>query len=146
MFTKILVPLDGSSLAEAVLPSAKALAKAVGAEVLLLRVALAHVFPGANPTDEEVRVVEEAEAYIETLAHMLAAEGLQVSHAVRYGKAAPEIIEHIAFNQVDLVAMSTHGRSGLSRLVMGSVAEEVVRHAQAPVLLVRAHGEHPNPR
>jgi nucleotide-binding universal stress UspA family protein len=76
----------------------------------------------------------------------LAKKGVHVRSAVRYGKPAAEILNHIGDNKVDLVAMSTHGRSGLSRLVMGSVVEEVVRHAKVPVLLVRAPGEHPNPQ
>jgi len=146
MFKKILVPLDGSSLAEAILPQVIELARALGAELLLLRVAIAHVFPGADPTEEEVRVVHEAEEYLQTLRSKLAGKGVPIGTAVRYGKPPPEIISHIADNKVDLVAMSTHGRSGLSRLVMGSVAEEVVRNARVPVLLWRAPGksrEHP---
>ena len=141
MFRRILVPLDGSALAEAVLPRVTELAKSIGAEVLLLRVAIAHVFPGVDPTEEEVRVVRGAEEYVEAMAGKLAEKGIPVRAAVRYGKPAAEIIEHIAANEVDLVAMSTHGRSGLSRLVMGSVAEEVVRNAEVPVLLWRASGK-----
>ncbi len=141
MFRKILVPLDGSALAEAVLPQVTELAKDLGAELLLLRAAMAHVFPGVDPTEEEVRVVREAEEYVEALADKLAEKGARIRTAVRYGTAAAEIIAHIAANEVDLVAMSTHGRSGLSRLVMGSVAEEVVRNAGVPVLLSRAPGK-----
>ena len=146
MSKRILVPLDGSTLAEAILPWVIEIAKPLGAELWLLRIAFAHVFPGTDPTAAEIRVVREAEEYLETLAHSIADQGVHVSTAVRYGKAAAEIIDHAAFNKVDLIAMSTHGLSGLSRLVMGSVAEEVVRHAKVPVLLVRAHGEHPDPR
>lgn len=141
MFMKILVPLDGSDLAEAILPQVTELAKNLDAEVLLLRVAIAHVFPGADPTEEEVRVVRNAEEYVEGLASKLSETGIRVRAAVRYGKPAAEIIEHISANEVELVAMSTHGRSGLSRLVMGSVAEEVVRNSRVPVLLWRASGE-----
>ena len=146
MFKRIRVPLDGSALAEAILPQVTALAKSLGAEVLLLRVAIAHVFPGADPTEEEVRVVRKAEEYVEALASNLGETGIHVRASVRYGKPAEEIIEHISANEVELVAMSTHGRRGLSRLVMGSVAEEVVRNTKVPVLLWRASGrahEHP---
>jgi nucleotide-binding universal stress UspA family protein len=143
MFRKILVPLDGSALAEATLPQVTEMAKGLGAGLLLLRVAIAHVFPGMDPTEEEVRVVHEAEEYVEALAGKLADKGVRVRPAVRYGKPAEQIFGHIADNQADMVAMSTHGRSGLSRLVMGSVAEEVVRSAGVPVLLVRASGKHP---
>ncbi len=143
MFKRILVPLDGSPLAEAILPEVTGAEPRLGAEVILLRVALAHAFPGVDPihlADEEVRVVEEAEAYLATMAERLAREAVSVKTAVRYGQPAAEIIDHVAFERADLVAMSTHGRSGLSRLVMGSVAEEVVRKAKVPVLLLRAQG------
>jgi nucleotide-binding universal stress UspA family protein len=140
MFKRILVPLDGSSLAEAVLPQVQDLVKALGAELFLVRVAAAHVFPGVDPTEEEVEVVQKAEAYVADVAGRLRNEDIPVHIAVRYGEAAEEILGHIGDNAVDLVAMSTHGRSGLSRLVLGSVAEQVVRHATVPVLLTRARG------
>jgi len=141
MFKKIVVPLDGSPLAEAVLPQVTELAHALATEVLLLRVAVAHAFPAGDPislAEEEVRVVREAEAYLAAVAGRLAREGVTAKTAVRYGQAAAEIIDHVAFEGADLVAMSTHGRSGLSRLVVGSVAEEVVRKVGVPVLLFRA--------
>jgi len=140
MFKRILVPLDGSSLAEAVLPQVQDLVKAIGGEVFVLRVAAAHVFPGVDPTEKEVDVVQKAEAYATEVADRLRTEGIPVHSSVRYGEAAEEILAHIRDNAIDLVAMSTHGRSGLSRLVMGSVAEQVVRHATVPVLLMRARG------
>ncbi len=140
MFKRILVPLDGSRLAEAILPEVAELARAIRAEVVLLRVAIAHVFPGIDPihlADEEVRVVQEAEGYLSRVAERLAREAIGVKTTVRYGEAAAEIVDQVATEGADLVAMSTHGRSGLSRLVMGSVAEEVVREARVPVLLLR---------
>ncbi len=138
MYKKILVPLDGSKLAEAVLPHVREMAKILDAELILLRVALAHPLPGIDPIEAEVRVVEEATAYLEEMEGRLKGEGLHVSTAVRYGRAAEEILEHAKDNRVDLIAMSTHGRSGLGRLLMGSVAETVLRHASVPVFLVRA--------
>ena len=140
MFKRMLVPLDGSSLAEAVLPQVQELAKALGAELFLVRAAAAHVFPGADPTEEEVDVVQKAEAYLAEVAGRLRDAGIPIHTAVRYGEAAEEILEHIGVNAIDLVAMSTHGRSGLSRLVLGSVATQVVHHATVPVLLMRARG------
>ena len=140
MFKQILVPLDGSSLAEAILPQVQELAKALGAELFLVRAAAAHVFPGADPTEEEVDVVQKAEAYVAEVAGRLRDAGIPIHTAVRYGEAAEEILEHIGVNAIDLVAMSTHGRSGLSRLVLGSVATQVVHHATVPVLLMRARG------
>ena len=141
MFKRILVPLDGSSLAEAILPQVQDLAKALGAELFLVRAAVAHVFPGVDPTEGEVDVVRKAEAYVTEVAGRLHDAGIPIHTAVRYGEAAEEILRHIKDNAVDLVAMSTHGRSGLSRLVLGSVAAQVVHRATVPVLLMRARGE-----
>jgi nucleotide-binding universal stress UspA family protein len=137
MFKRILVPLDGSSLAEAILPQVQDLAKALGAELFLVRAAAAHVFPGVDPTEGEVDVVRKAEAYVTEVAGRLRDTGIPIHTTVRYGEAAEEILRHIKDNAVDLVAMSTHGRSGLSRLVLGSVAAQVVHRATVPVLLLR---------
>jgi nucleotide-binding universal stress UspA family protein len=141
MFKRILVPLDGSSLAEAILPQVQELARTLGAELFLVRAVAAHVFPGVDPTEQEVDVVQKAEAYVAEVAGRLRDAGIPIHTAVRYGEAAEEILEHIGVNAIDLVAMSTHGRSGLTRLVLGSVAEQVVHHATVPVLLMRARGE-----
>lgn len=142
---RILVPLDGSPLAEAALPQIKDLAVLYDAEVVLLRVALAHTLPGVNAVDAQVRAVEEAQTYLAAREADLVAQGLTVQSVVRYGHAAEEILDHARGGAVDLVAMSTHGRSGIRRWVMGSVAETVVRHAPVPVLLVRTSGPVPVP-
>jgi nucleotide-binding universal stress UspA family protein len=68
----------------------------------------------------------------------LAAKGLEVEALVRYGAVAEEILTHSSRNDVDLIAMSTHGRSGLGRWALGSVAEKIVRRSDKPVLLLRA--------
>ncbi len=138
MFARILVPLDGSALAERILPEVAELAKLHGAEILLLRVALAHKFPGADATEAQVHAVEEAERHLAEVERQLAARGLTVSHAVRYGDAPEEILDHARAQRVDLIAMSTHGRTGILRLVLGSVAEAVLRASPMPVLLLRA--------
>jgi nucleotide-binding universal stress UspA family protein len=138
MFAKILVPLDGSSLAEAILPEVEELATLHDAEVMLLRVALAHAIPLVDPTDAQVHAVEEAEGYLADVNRRLAPRGIKVSRAVRYGNAADEILDHARARHANLIAMSTHGRSGLRRLVMGSVAEAVLRASPVPVLLLRA--------
>lgn len=138
MYKKILVPLDGSELAEKVLPHARELAKVLGSKLILVRVAFVHQLPGVDRMEAEVRVVEEATAYLEEVKRRLEGEGLQVSTVVRYGRAAQEILEHARDHRVDLIAMVTHGRGGLGRLLMGSVAETVLRHASVPVFLVRA--------
>ncbi len=138
MFARILIPLDGSPLAEGILPEVAELAKLHGAEVMLLRVALAHTFPGADATEAQVHAVEEAEGYLAQVERRLAAQGITVSGAVRYGHAAEEILDHARARHVDLIAMCTHGRTGLLRIMLGSVAEAVLRASPVPVLLLRA--------
>ncbi len=138
MFSRILVPLDGSPLAEAILPEVMELAALHGAEVMLLRVALTHAFPGVNQTDAQVRAVEEAEGYLAGVRQRLEARGIRLSCAVRYGHAAEEILDHARSRGATLIAMSTHGRSGIQRWVLGSVAEAVLRGAPVPVLLLHA--------
>ncbi len=142
MFKKILVPLDGSTLAETILPQVTELAKVLGAELAVLRIAYVHSFPGIDLMQEETRTVHAAEEYVASIGEKLANEGVKVKTSVRYGEPAAEILSHIVDNGLELVAMCTHGRSGLSRLVMGSVAEQVVRKAGIPVLLLRASDQH----
>ena len=134
MIKKILVPLDGSDIAEAILPLAQELAAPLKAEVTLLQVQsgtgmLSHV------TERETY---EASAYLKVHVLAFSEQGITAHHVIRTGHAAAEIIDYATVNKMDLIAMSTHGRSGLSRAVMGSVAEQVVRHAPVPVLLVKA--------
>lgn len=138
MFDKILVPLDGSGLAEETLAEVREIARAHGSQVTLLRVVFALVFPGADPTEAQIKVTEEAEGYLEKVRKELEAEGIEAAAAVRYGFPAEEILDHLARGDFDLLAMTTHGRTGPARLMMGSVAEKVLRSADVPVLLFRA--------
>ncbi len=140
MVKRILVPLDGSPVAEAIMPHVTELAALHNAEVVLVRVALAHTLPGLSSVDAQVRAVDEAQSYLASRETDLVARGLAVKSVVRYGHAAEEILDHARVGGIDLIAMSTHGRSGISRWVMGSVAETVVRHAPVPVLLARTAG------
>lgn len=136
MFNSILVPLDGSDVAEKIIADVKAMAKTSGAEVVLLRVARAKGIPGSDPTEREVRAIDRAEKYLGYMAEELTREGFKVSTHVRWGHPAKEILKHS--DKVDLVAMGTHGRTGIDRWALGSVATRVVRHSNKPVLLVRA--------
>jgi nucleotide-binding universal stress UspA family protein len=138
MYQRILVPLDGSTLAEGVLPHVQALAKSLGAELVLLRVAFTHVFPGADPIQAQVTAVQEAEDYVSGLTRRLQEEGVRAEAKVRYGDPVEEILDHVIWDHIDLIAMATHGRTGLSRVVMGSVAEHVLRRTSVPMLLMRA--------
>ncbi len=137
---KILVPLDGSKCAEMVFPTMEKVAKDLNAAAALLRVAFVHLIPGADPIDAQVRVVREAEEYLRELEKQLTAKGIKVETHVRYGHDAEEILDHAAQPDIELVAMTTHGRSGIKRFLLGSVAEKVLRHSPKPILLVRCGG------
>jgi nucleotide-binding universal stress UspA family protein len=129
---RILVPLDGSRLSEAIMPLAKALARDYDAELLLVR-----ALSPRGSADAEVQEQEDAEAYLRTMAARVARRDVPVAWKVWYDEPDRAIVDAARFNEVDLIAMSTHGRGGLTRLLFGSVAESVVRQALVPVLLVR---------
>lgn len=138
---RMLVPLDGSALAEAAIDAALDLGGSPASTLILLRAAEAHTLPGADPTDEQVAVVREAETYLAAVAERLAKRGVKdVETGVWYGPAATAIIEAAKLKKADLIVMSTHGRSGLGRLIVGSVAESVLRGTTTPLCIVRAPG------
>lgn len=138
---RILVPLDGSPLAEAALEHAVDLARGGSSTLVLLRAAEAHVLPGMDPTDAQVSVVREAEEYLAGVAERLRGQGVtRVETSVWYGPPAESIAEATRVRRADLVAMSSHGRSGVGRLLLGSVAESVLRSTDTPILLIRVAG------
>jgi len=137
MFNKILVPLDGSKVAESILPYVEDLASTHKARIVLLRVALAHALPGQDEVKAEVEAVREAEEYLKGVEEALRKKGFDVESHVRYGKGAEEIVDFCQEPEIDAVAMFTHGRTGVGRWLMGSVAEKVVRHCPLPVVLFR---------
>lgn len=145
MYRKILVPLDGSKTAEGALPHAKALAYSEGAELILLNVAanpaLDYVFadPGLAQRAEEDQEAR-SKKYMAEVESQLKAAGFKVSTLLRVGAVADTILEVAEETQVDAIAMSTHGRTGPARWLLGSVAERVVRNSKIPVLLIRATG------
>jgi nucleotide-binding universal stress UspA family protein len=156
----IIVPLDGSALAEQVLPYVIPLAQALQAGVRLLQVVAPALRVaglqegdwdegGALGSYERVdwqTPREYAECYLAAHAARLRAAGLSAVGEVRFGEAADVIAEVAADRRTALVAMATHGYSGLRRWALGSVAEQVVRASRAPVLLVRgADGPTPAP-
>ncbi len=151
MIRRILVPLDGSDVAERILPTVSALAHRLGAEVILFRavppLAQAVVLPdGKILSPREYTEQEEwrARAYLERKREVLEAAKVQV-HAVdvAVGKPAQAILEAEERWLVDLVAMGTHGRGGLGRLLVGSVADKVIRAGARPVLVQRTDREGP---
>lgn len=141
-FDKILIPLDGSRFAEAALPKAVELVRNnPDATLILLRAAEATTFPGVDPIDAQVSVVHEAEDYLETVAARLREDGVsEVKTSVWYGAATPSILEAARIANPDLIMMSTHGRTGIGRLIVGSVAESVLRGTRTPIFLVRVEG------
>src|SRR6266702_4225031 len=138
MYKSILVPLDGSPLAEAALPFAESLAERAGASLVLVRATHAHPTLGNNAPEQQ-REIAGAEDYLTILAKELAGRGFSVQTGVPYGgSAAAWIVEEVSMRDADLVVMATHDRSGADRWLHGSVAEAVVSRATAPVLLIRA--------
>ncbi len=149
MYQRILVPLDGSPLSEAALPQAEGLARGVGAPLLLVRaVNVPATVIAATGSDagmvapqllEDALEGEEDEArdYLSQVAERLKAGGLQAAWEVVEGEPARAIIDTAHREGCDLIVLATHGRSGIPRAVLGSVADQVVRESHLPVLLVR---------
>jgi len=139
----ILVPLDGSILAETALTPAVDLAREHGARLVLLRAAEAHSLPMADPTEAQVQAVRAAEDYLTDARGRVGRAGVgDVDTSVWYGAPVEAIVEAARYRRADLIVMSSHGRSGLGRLVLGSVAETVLRATRVPILLIRP-GEAP---
>jgi len=164
---KILVPLDGSELAEAVLPYVREVfRRSEPVEVVLLQVvrlpqgrtAAAFVPVGADfpaerqpatdmavdaarhPIYREQEIASakaDAESYLKPLARQLREEGFETQVAVTFGRPAPEIVRFAEEEGVDMIAMCTHGRSGISRWMVGSVADKVLRGTSLPIMVVR---------
>ncbi len=155
MFETIVVPLDGSQLAEAVLPGVSDLARKLGSKVLLVQavetLAQRLVAPpdvlespaaaAANITALEQAIAGEKEAakrYLSQVGSRLKSEGVDVESFIGDGSASDVILNLATERGAGLIAMSTHGRGGLGRLVFGSVADAVLRHSGVPVLLIRS--------
>jgi len=138
-YKRILVPLDGSELSECILEHVKVIATGCSVpEVILLRVTepIKHLYEMGEDwhRDAEKRTEVAATEYLSQVAADLKQEGIAAETTVIRGQAAEEILDYVKNNQVGLVMMSTHGSSGVSRWLVGSVADRVVRHSVAPVL------------
>jgi nucleotide-binding universal stress UspA family protein len=131
VYQKALVALDGSPEAEAIIPFFVTVAGPLDVEVTLLR-----VLPGGELDDAHRRRVD-AEEYLAPLAAELRGRGVRVSTAVRHGDPATEIVAGATEAGANFIAMTTHGRSGLGRVLMGSVAQAVLGRAGVPVFLIR---------
>jgi nucleotide-binding universal stress UspA family protein len=150
-FTRILVALDGSALAEQVLAYVEPLAQQLHARLIVFRARLPpeaipveRAMPVAHPADDFTalrRAVQaETAAYLEEVAERLRDHGLTVEVEHAEGTRAEMIVAQARHLGADLTALTSHGRGGLGRLVFGSVADEVLQHAPCPVLLVRVSG------
>lgn len=150
MYTRILVPLDGSSFSEHALPYAMHAARTTGASVML---ALVHVRQTPVATDlvlrdaveawEDTHAQREAE-YLHAVAERVRAEfGVTVRPQLLSGEIVPALEREVRVHDVDLVVMTTHGRAGLARAWLGSVADTLVRNLDIPVLMVRPSDDEP---
>ena len=137
---RIVIPLDGSALAETAIEAAVQIGKQQGATIVLVRAVEAPWLHGEGIAEAQVRVVREAEDYLDRIAERLRGDGATVATSVWYGAPAVSIIDAAAAQHAGLIVMTSHGRSGLGRLFLGSVAESVLRGTTTPVLLLRAHG------
>ena len=151
MFKKILVSLDGSKLAEQILPYAEAQALQFDSRLVLLQVitvssaAIAGVGPVPSSGEiiaEQFNIAEqEAETYLKNIAQSLEAKGVKVEAVTLQGAQLGEgIVDYANNNDIDLIAIATHGRSGLGRAVFGSVADYVLRHSRIPILVIKPKG------
>jgi nucleotide-binding universal stress UspA family protein len=149
MYKKILVPLDGSALSETSLEHAKSIASGSPAtEVVLLRVvepissfdASALAQSGYLMGDVQSRKKADAADYLSKVAAALAKDNIKTTQVVAEGRAAEAIIDYIEKFGVDLLIMSSHGRTGISRWAFGSVADRLLHQSGIPVLLVTLAG------
>ena len=131
MFTRILVPLDGTAESNAALPAARTMAQATGATVFLLQVL---------ESAESQASAKEAADKLARVAGELAGNGPRVESGVRSGQAADEILQQVTEQSADLVIMRTRGRAGIQRAVMGSVGERLLSRSDVPIMMLRPGG------
>ncbi|MGC8488906.1 MAG: universal stress protein [Clostridia bacterium] len=146
---RILVPLDGSPLAETVMPTALEIGEALGAEWVLVRVSppyptgwamAASAWGPVEPWDEIVETgkaaEQEAHEYLSRVREKMAVDRSRVTIDARQGALPSALLNAVTDHEATLIAMSTHGRGGLNRLVMGSVTDMVIRLSSVPVIVV----------
>jgi nucleotide-binding universal stress UspA family protein len=151
MFKKVLVCLDGSEMAEKVLPYAAEEAQRFDSDLVLFRAIsepylIGLALPGMPGVPINADVVEnqeileekEAKSYLKSLADKLQVEkNLRVTYDTTIGPAGPAIVAYCEKQEIELIAIATHGRSGPGRVIIGSVADHVIRHSNLPILLIR---------
>jgi len=145
MYRRILVPLDGSELAECVLPHIEAIAQLSKASVQLVHVIEPLELPtrgGIALSIDDLKQIEshsknDAESYLREIVERLKLAGIKAHSKLLTGKAADRLVDYIHESNFDLLIMATHGRSGISRWIWGSVADKILHSSSIPVLLVR---------
>ena len=148
MYKKIMVPLDGSELAECALEHVKAIAKGCSVPEVNLVMVVSTVPPWAGSEYMDARLVSEyveaqeagAKAYLKKTAEILEKEGLSVKTTTLQGPVADSLIDYAKSSGSDLIVMTTHGRSGPARWALGSVAERVMQHVAIPVFIISPAG------
>jgi nucleotide-binding universal stress UspA family protein len=138
VYTRILVPLDGSAVAEEALAHAVQMADRFGSELIFLRAVFLPQVAAFDLAEVQQALVRESQAYLNEMARPLRAPGRRIHTVVRWSEAAEAIIEYAVTQQVAVVVMATHGHRGLESWPMGSVAEKVLRSMQVRLLLVRS--------
>ncbi len=138
MFKKILVPLDGSDLAEKIIPFVEDLCKNYESEVTLLRVIHTTDVEPAALNDVLEYMAKEAKAYLSKVEETLKAKGIKTGSVVLAGEIADSIIAYAEKGKFELVAMTTHGKGGVPRWHLGSVAETVLESVDVPILVERS--------
>lgn len=145
MYSKILVPLDGSTRAETILPHAVSLASKYRAKLILLQVvepivAMVTPYDMVPYVDNEAaeRQLQEARGYLASKEGELRGQGIEVKTIVESGPVVTAILDVAEREKADLIAMASHGRTGLSRVFYGSVAAGILHKADRPLLLIRA--------
>mgnify|MGYP000851923846 CR=1 FL=1 len=142
MFHHILVPLDGSVLAECVLPHVVAVARASNAQVTLLQVVeCPHCESAAAPVDPlhwRMRMAE-AQAYLHKLAERLQPTGLSIDTVLLEGQAASGVVDFLRAHDIDLIALSSHGEGGMSAWNIGGMVHKIIQRAHISALIVRAY-------
>jgi len=142
-FRHILVPLDGSSIGESALQYAETLALKLDAAISLLHVihsfdGLGFDIPGYDLKIMTKKLNDSGEKYLKSISEKLKNKGIKTSSKVVVGNPATTIIEYAQEKKIDLIAMSTHGRSGITRWVLGSVADKILKESSLPLWLVRS--------
>lgn len=139
MFDKILLPLDGSATAEAIIPQVRRLLRHENAQVLILRVVSLPIFPAnLDLTAYTKAYVDEATTYTRRMEEALTREGMRAWCLIGEGSEAATILDVAEREKAALIAMSTHGYTGLARWVFGSVTLKVLRRSPIPLLVVRS--------